>query len=64
MPQGSVLGSLLFVNYVSGLSLLLSTHGVAYHFYEDDTDYFSIENVEEAKNKIRVLLLDIKVWMA
>ena len=55
----------MFVIYISSLPSLLSAHGVAYHFYADDTQfYFSIENVEEAKNKIGSLLLDIRVWMA
>ena len=40
----SVSGPLLFVIYLSGLSSLLFAHGVAYHFYADDTQFYLINN--------------------
>ena len=40
-------------------------HIVLHDFYADDIQfYFSLEIVEEAKNKIGYFLLDIKVWMS
>lgn len=38
---GSVLGTVLFTHYISGLALLLKAHGVAYHFYVDDAQFYS-----------------------
>ena len=65
IPQGSVLGPVLFTVYTGILTFLLEAHGVSYHFFADDTQlYIRVEDIDEAKHRLSSLLSDLKIWRA
>ena len=70
VPQGSVLGPILFVLYTSPISSIVDRHGLKFHLYADDTQLYiafkpkdpvsrtsAIASVEACAN-------DLRAWMA
>ena len=66
VPQGSLLGPLLYIMYIRELEDLLTSLGVKFHFYADDCAlYLSFNQINnsEAQTNLNTCLAKINNWM-
>ena len=64
VPQGSVLGPILFLLYVRGLSRLFSSRLVPHQQFADDSQgYESFDLTNVSWQRIQTLIMEIKSWL-
>ena len=69
LPQGFVLGPILYLVYTSPLRAILHRHGVGFHMYTDDTQLHlgmkttKVEDIVSARTRVEVCLRELNQWM-
>ena len=66
VPQGSVLGPIVFNLYTTPIARIMKDHTLSYHVYADDTQLymsFQVGSHSTAVAQIEKCVSDIKSWM-
>ena len=70
VPQGSVLGPIIFTINTTPLADIIKHHNLSYHFYADDTQLYitfdpkSQSSLQESIACVEKCAMDIKIWMS
>jgi len=67
VPQGSVLGPLLYVLYTAELSKVVTVHGLMLHQYADDSQISIAKTVSNASSgviRLQECLCQVSAWMS
>lgn len=66
VPQGSVLGPLLFIIYISPLGDIIRMHGLQFHCYADDIQIYLTTSSDRLSlpDSLTACIRDIKHWMS